>query len=225
MGFAKHTPTAGITERTLSTYYGAVKSWASTQADILQYFNVTADDSSYTLTLTPKDADVSYFITTITVNTSAVNIDTRYTALSLNNIVRLQHNNYYADVDFYIYNGGNDFVMTFGDRTKCVANIGGKSIDSGAAMRAIVSRGTYLAICTSGSTYAWYTNSTSTYINRNCSGKSDGYYLSRLMIPNTGIITDGAYTCDGGAAVQPNMFKLGGVGYYTLAANVVLKIS
>jgi len=72
--FTAYTPTAQLTaaERTQAGYYGAIKAWAMAQADIAQYYSVSADDTTYTLTLTPIATNLANFPTSVSINSSYV---------------------------------------------------------------------------------------------------------------------------------------------------------
>lgn len=225
MAFTAYTPTAQLTaaERTQVEYYNAIKAWATAQADILQYYSVSADDTTYTLTLTPLAANLTQFAAKIGVNASNVSLSNIHSATSANSATFI-HGGFAKDVDFYICNDNNNFVITM-DMSALIANISGKTFDGSTDTRAIItalSTSTY--ICNSGSTYAaTYGNTQS--INRNCGGVSATYLLSRLAVPNVDMIADKVYTLDGGIGLPPaGVFTIAGKQFYRLFNNCVFKM-
>lgn len=226
MDFTQHTPTAQLTvaERTRAGYYGAIKAWATAQADIAQYYSVSADDTAFALTFTPLADNLTNFPAKITVDANAVKFDCIYSGTSAA-ASSFNHGNYAKDAVFYIYNDARNFMLT-SDMSALVANISGKTFDGNTDARALIMAFTNNAyICTGGSAYTSSHSASNGNINRNCGGVSATYLLSRLAVPKTDMIADKVYTLDGGIDLPPaGVFTIAGKQFFRLFNNCVFKM-
>lgn len=227
MAFTAYTPTAQLTaaERTQAGYYNATKAWATAQADILQYYSVSADDTAFTLTFTPLAANLANFPMVISINGSYVYFENIYTGTSKVTST-FTHNNFTKDLVFRIHNDGQNFIISPDDMSKSIAIITGKTFDGNADTKALIAAlASVTYIFTGGSSHSFQFTSSGGGINRNCADVSATYLLSRLAVPNVDMIADKVYTLDGGIGLPPaGVFTIAGKQFYRLFNNCVFKM-